>query len=182
MTPASSAEPQQRGAGVARGGVLDGVRGQSRRQPPQPPVDAREGMRGDLALRRQPGHGLDEQLVQREEGHDRKAAKSLPRRDRSTPARLVVNEPGQRDAEQHLEHDRDQTATMHARPPRARPTVTPSSPITLASGHAPAAEAASSPTASERVRSGYSASVAGSSVPSRPKDMIGRISQPKANR
>src|SRR5690349_24741843 len=66
--------------------------------------------------------------------------------------------------------------------PRASPTVTPSRPTTLASGQAPAADAASSPTASGRVRSGYRASVAGSRVLSRPNATIGRISQPNANR
>src|SRR6516225_5867412 len=58
--------------------------------------------------------------------------------------------------------------------------VTPSKPSTLAAGQAPAAEAASSPTTSERVRSGYRAIVAGSSVPSRPKAKIGQSSQPIA--
>jgi hypothetical protein len=38
--------------------------------------------------------------------------------------------------------------------PRASPTVTPSRPITLASGQAPAAEAASRPVTSGRMRSG----------------------------
>ena len=38
--------------------------------------------------------------------------------------------------------------------PRASPMVTPSRPITLASGQAPAADAASSPTTSGRMRSG----------------------------
>ena len=65
--------------------------------------------------------------------------------------------------------------------PRASPTVTPSRPITLASGQTPAAEAASRPTASGRARSGYGASVAGSRVASRPKEKIGRTSQANAN-
>ena len=73
------------------------------------------------------------------------------------------------------------TATSRPSGPRASPTVTPSRAIRLATGQAPAAEAASSPTASGRVRSGYSASVAGSRVPSRPNAKIGRISQPSAN-
>ena len=57
----------------------------------------------------------------------------------------------------------------------------PSSPIRLASGQAPVAEAASRPMISGLVRSGYSASVAGSKVLSRPKAMSGRTSQPNAN-
>ena len=64
--------------------------------------------------------------------------------------------------------------------PRANPITTPSRPITLAAGQAPVAEAASSPMASGRVRSGYRAIVAGSRVLSRPKASNGRISQPKA--
>ncbi len=73
------------------------------------------------------------------------------------------------------------TATVMPSPPLARPTVTPSRPMTLASGQKPVNDAASRPTASGRVRSGYSASVAGSSVLSTPKTMIGAISQPNAN-
>ena len=65
-------------------------------------------------------------------------------------------------------------------PPRARPIVTPSRPSTLAAGQAPVADAASSPAASGRVRRGYRASAAGSSVPSRPKTKIGQSSQPIA--
>ena len=46
------------------------------------------------------------------------------------------------------------TATSTPDGPRASPTVTPSRPITLATGQAPVAEAASRPTASGRRRSG----------------------------
>ena len=46
------------------------------------------------------------------------------------------------------------TATTTPDRPRASPTVTPSRPITLASGQAPVAEAASSPVTSGRMRSG----------------------------
>ena len=46
------------------------------------------------------------------------------------------------------------TAMTRPNAPLASPTVTPSRPTTLASGQAPVAEAASSPTASGRVRSG----------------------------
>ena len=73
------------------------------------------------------------------------------------------------------------TATIMPNAPLARPTVTPSRPMTLASGQRPVNDAASKPAASGRVRSGYSASVAGSSVLSTPKTMIGAISQPNAN-
>ena len=99
----------------------------------------------------------------------RNAAKSLPRRERSIPARAAVT--NRASVMQNSTSSRTaSSATNRPSPPRASPTVTPSRPITLASGQAPVAEAASSPTASGRVRTGYRASVAGSRVPSRPKD------------
>ena len=113
-------------------------------------------------------------------GMIRNAAKSLPRRDRSIPARPVVTNRAST-MQNSTWSSTATTATSRPSGPRASPTVTPSRPITLASGQAPVAEAASRPTASGRVRSGYSASVAGSSVPSRPNTSSGRISQPNAN-
>ncbi len=113
-------------------------------------------------------------------GMTRKAARSLPRRERSIPAMLVVTNRASV-MQNSTCSTTATTATSRPSAPRARPTVTPSRPSTLASGQAPVADAASSPTASGRMRSGYSASEAGSRVPSRPKAKIGRISQPNAN-
>ncbi len=86
-------------------------------------------------------------------GMIRRAAKSLPRRERSSPARLAVT-----NRAIVMQNSTSSTTASKAmskpNPPRASPTVTPSRPTRLASGQAPAAEAASSPTASGRVRSG----------------------------
>ena len=103
----------------------------------------------------------------------------MPRRERSSPAMPVVTNR----ASVMQNSTCSSTATSAMSTPTARGparSVTPSRPITLASGQAPVAEAASSPVASGRVRSGYRASVAGSRVASRPKASIGRISQPNA--
>ena len=86
-------------------------------------------------------------------GMNRKTARSLPRRERSSLAMLVVT------SRASVMQNRTcsttaTTATSRPSAPWARPTVTPSRPIRLASGQAPAADAASSPTASGRVRSG----------------------------
>ena len=113
-------------------------------------------------------------------GRTRRAAKSLPRRERSSPASAVVTNRA-RTMQNSTCSSTATTATTTPAAPRARPTVTPSRPSTLAAGQAPVAEAASSPTASGRVRSGYSASVAGSRVASRPNASSGRMSQPNAN-
>ena len=113
-------------------------------------------------------------------GMIRNAARSRPRRERSSPARTVVTNRASV-MQNSTCSTTATTATITPNPPLARPTVTPSRPTTLASGQAPVAEAASRPTASGRVRSGYRASVAGSSVLSRPKTKIGTISQPNAN-
>ena len=83
----------------------------------------------------------------------RNAAKSLPRRERSIRARLVVT--NRASAMQNSTSNTTATsATSTPNAPLASPTVTPSRPTRLASGQAPVAEAASSPTASGRVRSG----------------------------
>ena len=113
-------------------------------------------------------------------GMNRNAARSLPRRERSSLAMLVVTSRA-RVMQNSTCSATATTATSRPSGPLASPTVTPSRPIRLAAGQAPAAEAASSPTASGRVRSGYSCSVAGSRVPSRPNAKIGRVSQPSAN-
>jgi len=110
----------------------------------------------------------------------RKTARSLPRRERSILAMLVVTSRA-RVMQNSTCSATATTATNRPSGPLASPTITPSRPIRLAAGQAPVAEAASSPTESGRVRSGYSASVAGSRVLSRPNAKIGRISQPSAN-
>ncbi len=113
-------------------------------------------------------------------GMTRKTARSLPRRERSSLAMLVVT--SRASVMQNSTCSATATtATSRPSGPRARPTITPSRPSRLATGQAPAADAASNPTASGRVRSGYSCSVAGSRVPSRPNAKIGRTSQPSAN-
>ena len=112
-------------------------------------------------------------------GMIRKAAKSLPRRERSRPARAVVTNRASV-IQNMICSSTASTAMSRPSAPLASPAVTPSRPIRLASGQAPVAEAASRPTASGRVRSGYRASVAGSSVPSSPNVISGRISQPNA--
>jgi hypothetical protein len=80
-------------------------------------------------------------------------AKSRPRRERSIRARLVVTNLAST-MQNSTCSSTASTAMIRPSAPRATPTVTPIRPITLASGHAPVAEAASSPTASWRVRSG----------------------------
>ena len=86
-------------------------------------------------------------------GMIRKAARSLPRRERSSPARPAVT--NRASVMQNSTSSRTASSAMNRpNPPRASPTVTPSRPTRLASGQAPVAEAASSPTASGRVRSG----------------------------
>ncbi len=112
-------------------------------------------------------------------GMIRKTARSLPRRERSSLAMLVVTSRA-RVMQNSTCSATATTATSRPSGPLASPTSTPSSPIRLATGHAPAADAASSPAASGRVRTGYSCSVAGSRVPSRPNAKIGRVSQPNA--
>ncbi len=109
------------------------------------------------------------------------AAKSLPRRERSIPARPVVTNRA-RVRQNSTCSSTASTAMITPAGPRASPTVTPSRPIRVAAGHGPVADAASRPTASGRVRSGYRASVAGSSVVSRPNTTSGRISQANANK
>ena len=86
-------------------------------------------------------------------GMIRKTARSLPRRERSSPAMLVVTSRARVMQNSTWSGTATSAMTRPARP-RASPTVTPSSPITFASGQAPAAEAASSPAASGRTRSG----------------------------
>ena len=86
-------------------------------------------------------------------GMIRNAARSLPRRERSNPAMLVVASRASV-MQNSTWSSTATTATSTPNRPRASPTVTPSRPITLASGQAPVAEAASSPTASGRMRSG----------------------------
>ena len=113
-------------------------------------------------------------------GRMSRAARSRPRRERSSPARAVVTNRASV-MQNSTCSSTASTAISTPTPPWASPTVTPSRPITLASGQMPVAEAASSPTASGRRRSGNRASVAGSRVPSRPKAISGTISQPNAN-
>ncbi len=73
------------------------------------------------------------------------------------------------------------TAMSTASAPCASATMMPSSPMRLASGQAPVADAASRPITSGLVRSGYSARVAGSRVESIPNAISGRTTQPNAN-
>ena len=74
----------------------------------------------------------------------RKAARSLPRRERSSPAMLVVTNRASV-MQNSTCSTTATTATSRPSAPRASPTVTPSRPIRLASGQAPVAEAASRP-------------------------------------
>src|SRR6478752_2141769 len=90
----------------------------------------------------------------------RNAARSRPRRERSRLARDVVTN-RDRAMQNRTCSTTAATATITPSPPLAKPTVTPSRPTTLASGQKPVNDAASRPTASGRVRSGYSASVEG---------------------
>ena len=108
------------------------------------------------------------------------AARSRPRRERSMLARDVVMNRA-RTTQNRTCSTTATTATITPNPPLARPTVTPSRPMTFASGQKPVNDAASKPAASPRVRSGYSASAEGSSVLSMPKTMTGAVSQPNAN-
>ena len=86
-------------------------------------------------------------------GMNRRAAKSLPRRERSIPARLVVT--NRAIVMQNSTMSTTATSAMSsASAPWASPTVTPSRPSRVAAGQAPVAEAASSPTASGRMRTG----------------------------
>jgi len=83
----------------------------------------------------------------------RKTAKSLPRRERSILAMLVVT-----NRASVMQNSNSSTtaasATRKPNAPLASPMVTPSRPSRVAIGQAPAAEAATSPTASGLVRSG----------------------------
>ena len=86
-------------------------------------------------------------------GMIRRAAKSLPRRERSIPARPVVT--NRASVMQNSTCSTTASSAMSTpSAPRASPMVTPSRPSRVAAGQAPVAEAASSPTASGRVRSG----------------------------
>ncbi len=81
------------------------------------------------------------------------AARSRPRRERNRLAREVVTN-RDRAMQNSTCNPTAITATIRPSAPLASPTVTPSRPITLASGQAPVAEAASSPVMSLRVRNG----------------------------
>ena len=86
-------------------------------------------------------------------GMIRRAAKSLPRRERSTPAMPVVT--NRASVMQNSTCSTTASSAMSTpSAPWASPIVTPSRPSSVAAGQAPVAEAASSPTASGRVRSG----------------------------